>query len=279
MSELILRVKDNLKILLGALLDSHDEQENFKLSDRYLTTRWEGNKFIVSGSSDTSRDTEGITLKDLLTLLKRKDSSMEIEITTKLREQSKLYELEQEKEKFEQSTGDEKIKYRNKPMKRDKYVLAEIDYICSLNISKSILDNIRKDIENNESNKAILDKIRKKEFGWIWLRKTQRQYINGRWIEIPDNYFEALKVEGLSTNPTKLGKFKTLTFNLIGNTEKKEKNIDYFIQQFDQWYGYEENNLNRGINNSIQQINYVDPSLLVWITNAPKVFSAFVLGA
>jgi hypothetical protein len=66
---------------------------------------------------------------------------------------------------------------------------------------------------------------------------------------------------------------------LIGNTEKKEKNIDYFIQQFDQWYGYEENNLNRGINNSIQQINYVDPSLLVWITNAPKVFSAFVLGA
>lgn len=266
MSELILRVKDNLKILLGALLDSHDEQENFKLSDRYLTTRWEGNKFIVSGSSDTSRDTEGITLKDLLTLLKRKDSSMEIEITTKLREQSKLYELEQEKEKFEQSTGDEKIKYRNKPMKRDKYVLAEIDYICSLNISKSILDNIRKDIENNESNKAILDKIRKKEFGWIWLRKTQRQYINGRWIEIPDNYFEALKVEGLSTNPTKLGKFKTLTFNLIGNTEKKEKNIDYFIQQFGQWYGYEENNLNRGTNNSIQQINYVDPSLLVWIT-------------
>ena len=103
---LILRVRHNLRILLGVLLDSHDEQE--KLWDRRLTTRWEGNKFIVSGSSDTSRDTEGIPLKDLLTLLKRKDSSVEIEITTQLREQSKLYELEQEKEKFEQSTGDEK---------------------------------------------------------------------------------------------------------------------------------------------------------------------------
>jgi hypothetical protein len=40
---LILRVKHNLKILLGALLDSHDEQENFDFGDesqKKLSDRW-----------------------------------------------------------------------------------------------------------------------------------------------------------------------------------------------------------------------------------------------